>query len=134
MKQITEEQIENAAGNIAQQFLNEGKEGTAYFTALAYAGAKWMQEQQGWISVGDRLPPVGKDVLVWQENLSDPKSSRLQKAHHSPKGVFSIYPRLHRTVYLLKQEFKNYDLEGDMCQLTHWQFAPEPPRKEADNV
>ncbi len=85
-----------------------------------------------WISITDELPEDGEKVIIWQNNLSDPECSR----HHCAvfykiknKKYFEVYPLAFNLSYQSKNKFKNYDLEGDQCQLTHWMSLPSAPKK-----
>ena len=117
--QLTQQQIQEQA----EKYANE------YHDAFI-EGAKWMQEQEKWISVNDRLPEDNTMVLVWQKNITDKESSRVQKANYLSAGVFTIYPAVHTTIYKNTKGYRNYDLEGDLCKLTHWQPLPQPPKQD----
>lgn len=79
-----------------------------------------------WVSVKKQLPKDGDTVLVWQNNLSDKKCSRWQKAYYSD-GIFEVYPKVYGKGYFEKTKFKGYDLEGDVIQITHWMTSPNNP-------
>ena len=74
----------------------------------------------------------GKNILVWQNNLSDAECSRFQRAvfYKSNNKVCSfikIYPvGTDRNYYKEDKEWKNRDLEGDMCQITHFAIIDTP--------
>lgn len=80
-----------------------------------------------WIRINDDLPKDNTMVLVWQKNLADEESSRVQKANYLSAGVFTIYPTVHTTIYKKTKGYRNYDLEGDICELTHWMHLPQKP-------
>jgi hypothetical protein len=74
----------------------------------------------------------GKNILVWQNNLSDAECSRFQRAvfYKGDEKVSSfiiIYPiGTDRNHYREDKEWKNYDLEGDMCKITHFAMVESP--------
>jgi len=84
-----------------------------------------------WIPINEKLPEDGQKIIVWQQNISDPECSRHHCAvyyqHKDLSSFIDIYPRVFKTVYKSGKDFKNYDLEGDMCQITHWMELPENP-------
>lgn len=92
--------------------------------------AKRAEKAEEWISVETRLPDNGQAVLVWQNNLSDKECSRLQKATFLSVGTFKLYPAVHSTIFKKDNGYKNYDLEGDMCEITHWMPLPSPPKSK----
>lgn len=74
----------------------------------------------------------GKNILVWQNNISDPECSRFQRAifykGDNNDSFIKIYPiGTERNYYKEDKKWKNYDLEGDMCQITHFAII-DPPR------
>lgn len=74
----------------------------------------------------------GENILVWQNNLSDPECSRFQRAvffkgDEKVCSFIKIYPNGgSRNYYKEDKEWKNYDLEGDMCQITHFSIVDAP--------
>lgn len=72
----------------------------------------------------------GKNILVWQTNLSDTECSRFQRAvfykgNDKVCSFIKIYP-MGTEIYKEDKEWKNMDLEGDMCQITHFAIIGRP--------
>ena len=73
-----------------------------------------------------------KNILVWQKNLSEPACSRFQRAvffrsNNKTCSFIKIYPLgTDDNYYKEDKEYKNYDLEGDMCQITHFAIVDAP--------
>lgn len=82
-----------------------------------------------WISVEKDLPIQNGYVLVWQKNISDAESSRFQRAYYDDMG-FTIYPHVRNGRFSKNKDFKNSDLEGDLCQITHWKVI-NPPKDQS---
>jgi hypothetical protein len=82
-----------------------------------------------WIKVSEieKYMPTG-NILVWQENLSDPASSRFQRAMWFEGSHFLIYPIVHRQSFRLTDEgnYEGRDLEGDLCRITHFCYVERP--------
>jgi len=55
--------------------------------------------------------------------------NNLQKAIYFSE-IFDIYPKSEDAYFQKKDNFENYDLEGDLCKITHWMPEPNKP----DNV
>lgn len=79
------------------------------------------EDQEGWISVKDRLPDLGKPVLVVQ----NPKLTATK---------FPLYSSLEQVGDELK--FRSYaesgqyrSLLGYWVEITHWMSLPNPPNK-----
>ena len=79
-----------------------------------------------WIRIKEieALDP-SQNILVWQHNLSDPNSSRFQRAIYF-SGIIKIYPIQGDNYYLRDKEYIGYDLEGDVCQITHFALVEAP--------
>lgn len=72
-----------------------------------------------------------KNLMFWQENLSDKQGSRFQRGSYIDDGgkgdsFIQLYPRGQK-FFDQSEDWKNYDLEGDMCQITHYAVV-EPPK------
>lgn len=86
-----------------------------------------------WINISeiDNHDVEGKNILIWQNNLADKECSRFQRAvyHKGNDKVCSfvrIYPITNRQVYREDQQWIDYDLEGDKCQITHFAIVNKP--------
>lgn len=87
-----------------------------------------------WIEISkiDDYPEIeNKSILVWQENLSDSSCSRFQRAIFN-KGdsrisdSITIYPVVYSNYFQKSDNYVNYDLEGDKCQITHFAIISKP--------
>lgn len=86
-----------------------------------------------WIKIEEikNHKPKG-NILVWQKNLSDDSCSRFQRAvffkgNKNCCSFIKIYPIGNdNNPYKEDKEYKNYDLEGDMCQITHFAIIDAP--------
>ena len=81
--------------------------------------AGYQAAQPQWISVKDRLPEEGQDVLVWYHGSYD--VAYLQKV----KPV-KLQPPQFNNVEMFEWCF--YDFED--VDVTHWQPLPAPPKEE----
>ena len=87
-----------------------------------------------WINISEinNQPDIeGKSILVWQKNLTDPECSRFQRAVFYKGDKFSSFIKIYPTgsvsgFFKEDEEWKNRDLEGDMCQLTHFSTVNAP--------
>lgn len=82
-----------------------------------------------WIDLKNEKPNDNEMIMVWQENLNDKKSSRFQRALYNKYGdyeSFTIYPLLYKEEFLSSNDFKGYDFEGDLCQITHFTRVKKP--------
>ena len=87
-----------------------------------------------WINISkirDYESIEGKSILVWQENLADSTCSRFQRAIFYKDDLKSydmiqIYPNLGDNYFLKSDNYINYDLEGDKCQITHFAIVDKP--------
>lgn len=69
----------------------------------------------------------GESILIWQHNLSDPESSRFQRAVWYKESHIDVYPLTHKTRFKFKDgNYDGYDLEGDMCRVTHFKTINRP--------
>lgn len=90
-----------------------------------------MSEKKGtidWIDIseiGEYNPE--SNILIWQDNLADPECSRFQRAVWY-ESFIEVYPLTHRTKFKLNEDgfYQGYDLEGDLCRVTHFAFVQEP--------
>lgn len=86
-----------------------------------------------WISIKDideHEYLTSSDIMVWQENLVDKECSRFQRGLYFSCGddsFIKIYPRERNNFYKSKN-YMFYDLDGDMCQITHFSII-EPPKQ-----
>jgi hypothetical protein len=83
-----------------------------------------------WISINEIKSYDPTDsILIWQHNLVDIESSRFQRAVYYESHIV-VYPLTHSTTFKKneKNEFVGYDLEGDLCQVTHFAII-NPPNK-----
>ena len=78
-----------------------------------------VNSSSGWISVKDRLPEEGQDVLVWYHNSYD--VACLQKV----KPV-KLQPPQFNNIEMFEWCF--YDFED--VDVTYWQPLPAPPKEE----
>jgi hypothetical protein len=72
----------------------------------------------------------GESILIWQENLTDKSCSRFQRAVYYTgntkiSSFIKIYPN-NKQVYMQDKSYINYDLEGDLCQITHYSIVNSP--------
>ena len=88
-----------------------------------------------WINISEidnQKEIEGEGILVWQHNLSDKTSSRFQrgiyfKGDEKTSSFIKIYPDQGSRGYFKQDNgYKNYDLEGDMCQITHFAIISPP--------
>ena len=88
-----------------------------------------------WINISEinnQKDIEGENILVWQNNLSDSKCSRFQRAvfykgNDKVCSFIKIYPiGTERNYYKEDKGWKNRDLEGDMCQITHFAIIEAP--------
>jgi len=111
MKQITDEQIKDAANSQYRKYhsgyINEQialDSSRALQIKCFKEGIKWMQDQMQpeWISVKERLPEIGVMVLV-----------------HRLEGYYSVdqYRQLHG------------EIRSFMYNVTHWMPLPSPPKQ-----
>lgn len=86
-----------------------------------------------WIEIKEisKHKPSG-NILIWQENLSDPESSRFQRAVWYDKSHIDVYPLTNRTTFYYQdnETFKGYDLDGDLCLVTHFSIISKPNNNE----
>jgi hypothetical protein len=68
-----------------------------------------MERRAAWVSVDDRLPPMGEDVLVW-----DSKQEMIAVAWFDEPGVWITA-----------------DMDLSTASITHWRYMPRLP-KEVD--
>ena len=86
--------------------------------------------QSPWISVKEKMPEDGQQVLIFTNNLSDKKCSRVQRAYYHTNGErcwFRVYPMAWKEFYDSTKNYVGSDLEGDKIQVTHWMPIPELP-------
>ena len=87
-----------------------------------------------WKSIQTDKPKDGQKVIIWANNLSDPKCSRHYCAvyyEYNDGGSFiDVYPIVWDKLFKSEKEFKNSDLEGDKLQITHWMSLPRKPKNE----
>lgn len=86
-----------------------------------------------WIDISEinNYNVEGKNILIWQNNLSDKECSRFQRAvyyngDNKVSPFIRIYPMTDGTIYKKNKEWINYDLEGDKCQITHFAIINSP--------
>lgn len=73
----------------------------------------------------------GESILIWQENLADKSSSRFQRAVYYTgntkiSSFIEIYPINDDNLFMKDKSYINYDLEGDLCQITHYSIVKSP--------
>jgi len=106
---MTEEQIKDAASSYVADKMKQG-------IPLGHcdtfkAGAKWAFEQQGWISVEDKLPIESRRYLCYVSEINDLGISYFQwnccynEKHGFTDNVHSMH-------------------------VTHWMPLPEPPKTD----
>jgi hypothetical protein len=68
------------------------------------------------------------NILIWQQNLSDESCSKFQRAVWYGDMYIEVYPKVHRTKFQLsdKGNYEGYDLEGDLCRVTHFAIVNKP--------
>ena len=67
------------------------------------------------------------NIMIWQENLSDKECSRFQRAIWFEDSHIDVYPLTHKTTFDYKNGFyEGYDLEGDLCRVTHFAIINAP--------
>lgn len=69
----------------------------------------------------------GDNILIWQQNLNDDGDSRFQRAVFIGNTI-TVYPLSHRTKFKLNTDgfYEGYDLEGDLCRVTHYMTIEKP--------
>lgn len=67
-------------------------------------------------------------ILIWQNNISDANSSRFQKAFYHKDSHFEIFPKTQLTRFRKNRhgKYQGYDLEGDLCEVTHFLIVDKP--------
>jgi len=78
-----------------------------------------MVDVNGWISVGDKLPELDEDVLVWYGYSCEVACRR---RFHPPK----LKPPQFNNVELFVWDFGDFE----DFDVTHWMPLPEPPKEE----
>lgn len=74
----------------------------------------------------------GKNILVWLKNLADSECSRFQRAvflkgNERICSFIKLYPiTVGNSYYKQDEDYTNYDLEGDMCKITHFAIVDAP--------
>lgn len=76
-------------------------------------GAKWMQEQDNWISVKDKLPEKSKSVIILR----------------TCPDVVTVGYIHERGYWIISNMYGSTYKENHMHFVTHWQPLPEPPKK-----
>jgi hypothetical protein len=79
-----------------------------------------MVDVNGWISVKDRLPEIGQDVLVIKDGLYGLACREIVERKPLPPPQFN-------NIEIWEW---NYGFEAREGQVTHWQPLPEPPKEE----
>jgi hypothetical protein len=87
-----------------------------------------------WIKIQeiDKYDVDGKSILIWQRNLADAECSRFHRAiyyngNEKVSSFVRIYPiTTSKQIYMKDNEWIDYDLEGDMCQITHFAIVQSP--------
>lgn len=107
MKQITQEEIEEAAIHHVESRISYGDKDTLRGWAFE-AGAEWAisQMQPEWVAITDQLPNCGESILCY-----------------SPKGGVNIH--------YFSLMYADCDLSEwqDRTTITHWMPLPQPPTK-----
>lgn len=84
--------------------------------------------ENNWIEISELSKYNPEDnILIWQDNLSENKYSRFQRAILIGNTI-TVYPLSHRTKFKLNADgfYEGYDLEGDLCRVTHFQLIKNP--------
>lgn len=105
--EITEEQIEDAAVNYAEDTIAVGDKD--FLLEVGFAeGAKWMQDQikPDWVPVAERLPEIGQYV---------------QAAIKGGVLLYSCVLEKNNTWY-------GYGYAQPETRITHWMPLPDPPK------
>lgn len=90
---------------------------------------KWERKQElampKWIPVTERLPEVGKDVLIYAVCKDDDFPGVITISH---RMIFRLFPTSEGA------EIWNspWQYFADDYDITHWQPLPEPPKEEKD--
>lgn len=95
---ITPDQIKKAAEDHAEGYMVYGTKLYTRSRNAFIAGAAWMQEQDQWISVSERLPEIGQEIIVRCEKV---------ELHHDIICFNGLFPTKH---------------------ITHWCAIPNPPK------
>jgi len=81
-----------------------------------------------WIPISEikNIKPEN-NILIWQENLCDKECSRFQRAVWYEDSHINVYPLSNKTMFKYKNGFyEGYDLEGDLCIVTHFTIINAP--------
>lgn len=78
-----------------------------------YAGAEWADAHPHWISVEDKLPKIGKDVLIWASGRNE-----------AMIGYYKNWNWQRKT-----NVFHSYVDNDSWFNITHWMPIPPAPKK-----
>jgi hypothetical protein len=82
-----------------------------------------MSENNGWISVKERMPDIEQNVLVMTE------CGGLSLANWSPKEGWSSALIVRETGYI-DVYFDSFEIETHKDNITHWMPLPKPPQEK----
>jgi hypothetical protein len=78
-----------------------------------------------WISVNDKLPPLGEVVLVCEEGIVSTLALRIKEQFPCP---YPSNQSIECEVWTVKSNGGGWEYEPNDCTPDHWMRLPSPPK------